>query len=203
MQEILPGVWHWTTPHPRIKIRVSSYYLRDAGAVLDPLAPEDGGIGFFEGRDLDQVILTNRHHSRQAGLLRERFGATIRVPRAGLHEFEGSDLQVVPYDAGDEVAPGVHAHALAAICPDDDVLHVSAGLGALAFADGIITHEGRIAFVPDHLMDEPEQVKAATFERLRELLELDFDALLFAHGDPIASGGRDALQTFVDSAGAA
>ena len=34
-------------------------------------------------------------------------------------------------------------------------------------------------------------------ERLVELLELEFDALLFAHSDPIVSGGRDQLEAFV------
>jgi hypothetical protein len=179
---------------------VSSHYLRDAGAALDPRLPEEGGLDWFRDRPLERVILTNRHHSRDAAALRDAYGATILVPRAGLHEFEGSDLEVEPYDAGDEVAPGVRAHALAAICPDDDVLHVSAGRGALAFADGIVSREGRITFVPDFLMDEPDQVKRRTHERLRELLSLDFDALLFAHGEPIASGGRDALQAFVDAA---
>ena len=202
MEEILPGVWHWTAEHPRIHIPVSSYYLRDAGTALDPLLPPGEGLAFFEGRDLDRVVLTNRHHRRHAPELRERFGVPVLVPRAGLHEFEGSGLEVEAYDPDSEVAPGVRALELGAICPDDDVLHISAGTGALAFADGLISHEGRVAFVPDHLMDEPEHVKARTFARLRELLELDFDALLFAHGDPIASGGRDALAAFAESGGA-
>ncbi len=47
-------------------------------------------------------------------------------------------------------------------------------------------------------MRDPEQVKQATRARVRELLELDFDALLFAHGLPIASGGKDALRSFLD-----
>ena len=31
----------------------------------------------------------------------------------------------------------------------------------------------------------------------RELLELDFDRLLLAHGEPLASGARAALREFV------
>ena len=46
MDEILPGVWHWTAEHPNIHQRVSSYYLEDAGAVVDPLLPE-GGVEAF------------------------------------------------------------------------------------------------------------------------------------------------------------
>jgi hypothetical protein len=196
MDEILPGVWHWTAMHPNIHMRVSSYSLEDAGAVLDPLLPE-GGVDAFGDWAVQRVILTCRHHRRDSSKLREHFGATVLVPRNGLHEFEGGDLEVEPYDPGDELSPGVRAHRLEAISPDDEVLHVHAGLGALAFADGLLTHEGRIAFMPDSLMDEPEQVRATTVQRLHELLELDFDALLFAHGEPIPSGGRDRLVEFI------
>jgi CRP-like cAMP-binding protein len=60
---------------------------------------------------------------------------------------------------------------------------------------------GEIAFMSDDLMDEPDTVRARTLARLPELLELDFDALLFAHGEPIPSGGRDALAAFIRSQG--
>lgn len=199
MDEILPGVWHWTTMHPRIGAEVSSYYLEDAGAVLDPLLPE-GGVDAFGDWALQKVILSCRHHARDAKAIQDARGATVLVPRPGLHEYEDSDLDVEPYDPDEEIAPGVRAHALAAIAPDDFVLHVATGLGALAFADGVVNMDG-IGFVGDSLMDDPERVKARTFERLHELIQLDFDALLFAHGDPVTTGGRDALQRFIDASG--
>jgi hypothetical protein len=201
MNEILPGVWHWTAEHPNIHSRVSSYYLEDAAVALDPMLPEDGGLDAFGDWRIEQVILTCRHHLRDAVEVAGRDGARIRVPRNGLHEFEGRDVEVEPYDPEGEIAPGVRVHRLEAISPDDEVLHVHAGLGALAFADGLIRYQGRIGFVPDGLMDDPPTVKARTFERLRELVELDFDALLFAHGEPLPSGGRDALRDFIATQG--
>lgn len=198
MREILPGVWHWTTEHPDIHQDVSSYYLEDAGAVLDPLLPE-GGTDAFGDWAVQQVILTNRLHTRHAPDLHDRFGSAIRVPRAGLSHFQGKAFAVEPYDPGDEIAPGVRSLELAAISPDDGVLHIHTGRGALHFADGLLNVGGELALMPDELMDDPEQVKEKTFARLRELLECDFDALLFAHSDPIPSGGRDQLAAFVDS----
>lgn len=184
MNEILPGIWHWTAEHPDIQQEVSSYYLEDADAALDPIDPDLEGV--------ERVILTNRLHRRDAFKLR----APVYVPEAGLHAFEGIDVET--YRPGDEVAPGVRAHGLAAIAPDDGVLHIGTGRGALHFADGLLVRGGELAFMPDELMDDPPAVKAKTMKRLVELLELEFDALLFAHSDPIVSGGRAQLEAFVD-----
>jgi hypothetical protein len=35
-------------------------------------------------------------------------------------------------------------------------------------------------------------------ESLRQLLDLDFDHLFFAHGDPLIGGGKTALRQFLD-----
>ena len=68
-------------------------------------------------------MLTNRHHYREADALVAEFGSRCYCPRPGLHEFEGDERAVEPFDPGDELAPGLAAHVLGAICPDDIVLH--------------------------------------------------------------------------------
>jgi hypothetical protein len=140
-------------------------------------------------------VLTVRHHTRSAPAL----GVPIFVHRSGLHELEGPDLDVRGYDAGDEIAPGVRVLAFGRICPDDAVLHIDAGPGVLAFGDGIVNYGG-IGHPPDqYIGDDPEAVKADIVEGLVPLLDEDFDALLFAHGEPIAGGGRAMLREFVAS----
>jgi hypothetical protein len=100
---------------------------------------------------------------------------------------------------GDEVADGVTALELGVLTPEDTVFHIDAGPGALLFADGLIRSDGELAFVPDSLMgDDPEGVKAGLRERLAALAARDdFDVLLFAHGEPLRSGGQAALQAFL------
>jgi glyoxylase-like metal-dependent hydrolase (beta-lactamase superfamily II) len=186
MREILPGVWHWSAEHPGIHQAVSSYYLAESGTALDPIDP--GQLG---DRPVRQVVLTNRLHSRDAAEL----AVPIRAPAAGLGNFDDKPFGVEPYAPGDELAPGVRALELAAIAPDDGVLYLEGK--ALHFADGLLVRGGELALMPDELMDDPTAVKARTFERLDELLELDFDALLFAHSDPIPTGGRAQLEAFV------
>jgi hypothetical protein len=45
--------------------------------------------------------------------------------------------------------------------------------------------------------DDPAAVRAGLRWSLRRLLELDFDSLLFEHGEPLVGGGRVALKEFV------
>lgn len=194
MEEILPGVHHWRAPHPDIGLEVDSYYLADAQTVLDPLLPDGATPADLPG-EVRHVVLTIGLHTRTA----PAFGLPLRVAGEGLHRLEGRGRDVEPFGDGDEPAPGVVAHRLGAIAPDDYVLHIATGPGLLAFGDGLVSYDG-IRYVPDHLMgDDPEGVKRATLDALEPLLALEFDGLLFAHGTPIPSAGKAALRSFVDA----
>lgn len=196
MKEIVPGIWHWVETHPRIKVPVSSYYLPAERVVIDPLAPS-AGLDFFEehGAPTD-VLLTNRHHYRSSGEFVERFGATVRCVREGMHEFTHGEV-VEPFEFGDELPGGVVAHRVGAICPDETALFIPAR-EALAVADGAVRMEqaGGLGFVPDFLMDDPERTKEGLRASYRGLAELEFRHLLLAHGEPITDTGRDALAAF-------
>ncbi len=118
MNEILAGITHWTTYHPAISTRVSSYHVAPAGIVVDPLLPEEG-LPFRP----DAVVLTSGLHTRDAG----SFGVPVRAPREGLEP-----------------------------------------------------HRRREAF--------------------SGLLSLEFDSLLFAHGEPLVGGGKKALRRLIEAA---
>ncbi|HEV2075137.1 MAG TPA: hypothetical protein VGR10_02765 [Thermoleophilaceae bacterium] len=202
MQEILSGIHHWSAPHPKIKIRVSSYHLVAAGVVLDPIMPEDGNLDRLVESDPrpGQIVLTNRHHYRHGDDFREALGGIpVRVSRPGLHEFEGGPA-VEPFEFGDELAPGVTAIEIGGICPDDTALHIDAAGGTIAIADAVIRPPGGgpLSFVPDQLMGDPDRDKRALRESLRKLLDHDFENLLLAHGEPVVGGGREALREFLD-----
>jgi hypothetical protein len=200
VEEIAPGIWHWTAEHPRWGIVVHSYYLPEERVAIDPLASSEILDRLEELGPPTDVLLTNRHHYRSSGELAARFGAIVRCVREGMHEFTKGEA-VEPFDVGDELTGGVVAHRVGAICPDETALHVPARR-ALALADGAIRAEpgGPLAFVPDRLMDEPEQTKAALRAAYRRLAdELDFDHLLLAHGEPFVGDGREALRAFAAS----
>jgi glyoxylase-like metal-dependent hydrolase (beta-lactamase superfamily II) len=190
MQEITRGIHHWSARHPKIGIEVSSYWLPELGVLIDPVAvPEE-----VEG--VDEILLSNRHHRRDSLSARERFGATVRAPRVGMHEF-GADEQIEPYDFGDTLAGGgVTVYEVGGICPDEAAFHIPS-VGALSVADGVMHYDDELDFVTDDLMDEPELTKErlrAAYARLVD--ELEFEHLLLAHGDPVVGAGRDRLRAF-------
>ena len=196
MEEVAPGIWHWAAVHPRIKIEVSSYYLPAERVLIDPIAPSEGLDWFAEQGPPTDVLLTNRHHYRSSALFAERFGVTVHCVREGMHEFRGGE-QVEPFAFGDELAGGVIAYAVGAICPDETALHIPAR-DALALADGAVRWRagGPLAFVPDRFMDEPTETKEGLRESYRRLARLDFQHLLLAHGEPFIGAGRKMLAAF-------
>jgi hypothetical protein len=197
MREILPGILHWKAVHPNLRIKVSSYYAEPARALIDPMAPPEA-LEMLDERDPpERILLTNRHHLRDSGLLRERFGCPILCNENGLHEFEGGP-DVEGFAFGEEVAPGIEALEVDVLCPEETALLIRHGEGALAVADGLINYGG-IGFVPDELMgSHPSEVRRGLLAAYAGLLDQPFGAILFAHGEPLPSGGKEALRDFVE-----
>jgi len=200
MDEVLPGVLHWTTFHEGIGAPVHSHFYVEGSALFDPRVPAEGLDDVARHGRPETILLSNHHHLRHAERFAQRFDCPIKVQRSGLHEFAGGGPDVLPFDFGDTVAPGVTALEVGALTPEDTAFHVAAGPGALLFADALIRDRaGQLTYVPGALMgDDPEAVRTGLTAALERLLERDdFDALLFAHGDPVAEGGRERLAAFV------
>lgn len=200
VRELAPGLWHWTAWHERIGAEVGSHYLAAEGVLIDPMIPPEGLDWFREHGAPQHLLLSNRHHDRHAWRLREEFGCTVHCIRNGLYELEGRG-PVEPFDFGDELPGGVIVHEVDVICPDETALYIPAHR-ALACADGVVRWRGgeELTFVPDQLMDDPVETKQGLRDAYQRLLDVDFDILLLAHGDPVVEGAREALRAFVENA---
>ncbi len=196
MRQVAPGIVHWTAKHPRIGIEVSSYLLVASGVLLDPLPPAAGFDALAEWGEPRMVVLTNRHHHRAAAEAAERFGIPVRVSEPGVGE-ASQHVAVQPFAWDEELAPGVRALEVGAICPDESAVLFTTE-HALACADGVIRMgDGPLQFVPDQLIgDDPETVKAGLRDAYLRLLDLPFEHLLLAHGDPVIGNGHEALAAF-------
>lgn len=200
MIEIAPGLWHWTARRESIGTEVSSYYLEFERVMIDPMIPREGLEWLERHGPPEHAILTNRHHDRDSWRLREAFGCTVHCISNGVYELDGRG-EVEAFEFGDQLPGGISVQEVDSICPDETALHIPRHR-ALACADGVVRWQAgdELQFVPDFLMDEPEQTKRGLRTAYRALLDLDFDLLLLAHGDPVVGGARDALRTFVDGA---
>ena len=204
MREVLPGVYHWTAIHPNIGMEVSSYWLDDAGVLIDPLTPPDVGIEWFADRPTppSAIVLSNRHHYRHSGEFTARFGCPVLCVRAGMHEFTDGE-PVSAFDPGDTLPGGLLAVEIGAICPDDMALYLPSAR-AIWFADGLVRAgpDGELGFVPDSLMDDPPETKRGLLDSFeRALRELDFEHVLLAHGGPVIGDGRQRLETLISAGG--
>ncbi len=200
MDEIAPGIHHWTAHHEGIGMTVHSYALVVDGSLslVDPMLPPEGLDAFRGELEPRRILLTNRHHLRHSDRFVAEFGCEVLCHEAGLHEFGDSDPPVRGFAFGDEVAPGIVALEIGAITPEETAFHARPAR-SVSLADVVIEiGDGTLRFVPDELLgDDPESEKREMRESLRRLLDADFDHLLMAHGDPIVVDGKRALAAFV------
>jgi hypothetical protein len=201
MREILPGLFHWTTFHEPIRARVSSYWVEPAAIVIDPKVPEEGIEAAWADRPPpEQVVLTSGLHHRDAPAFMEAFDIPVRAARDAIERLAGR-LEILPFRDGEEIAPGVTGIEIGVLAADESALHITGvGEGALALADAIHHYGGALGFFSDDLLGaHPDRVKEGLKNRLRAQLAREFDALLFAHGDPLPHRGKRALRDFVTS----
>ena len=201
MNEIVPGVLHWTALHPNIRIDVSSYLVTSSGTLIDPLLPDDD-VSHLGDHRIERIILTNRHHSRSSEAIAREHGCPILCHEAGLHRFADEPYDIEGFSWGDELAPGITALEVDAICPEETALRIDLDGGLLSIADAVMRYEEDLHFVPErYLVDDPKDapaVKVAIREAFGRLLDEPFDSLLFAHGNPLIGGGKEALRDFVE-----
>ncbi|MGH7571446.1 MAG: hypothetical protein ACREMK_06335 [Gemmatimonadota bacterium] len=201
MNEILPGVFHWTTHHEAIGAPVHSYWLEDAngGVLVDPSVPEEGMAWFQDRRTPHDILLTNRHHYRHSGRFVEAFGSRVHCHRAGMHEFTKGEA-VTPFEFGESFPNGFLAVELGVLCPEETAFHTVRDGGVLFLGDSVVRWGSDLGFVPEeHLGDDPPAIKKGIRESLARILdEREFRHVCLAHGEPILNDGATRLRAFAE-----
>lgn len=202
MNEVLPGVYHWSTHHEKLGAPVHSCYLEDpeGGVLVDPRVPEEGLEWFRGKREAHDILLTNRHHYRHSDRFAEAFKSTVRCHGAGMHEFTKGEA-VTPFAFGDVFPNGFLAVEVGVLCPEETAFHTVREGGILFVGDAVVRWNGDLGFVPEeHLGDDPSAVKKGICASLARLLdEREFRHLFMAHGAPILDKGSERLRAFVEA----
>ena len=198
MEELRPGLWTWTAPHPDWTPEqggpegwerdVRSYALAANGVLVlfDPLSPPSAIEELAAGKSV-AVLLTCPWHQRSAASLVERLGAVVHAPEVDLDQVE---VSAQPYRLGDRLPGGVEPREGA--YKSEALLWIPAHR-ALVAGDALLGSERGVRVQPDSWLEEG-MTPTALRDRLRLLLELPLGLLLPTHGDPLTEDARGELE---------
>jgi glyoxylase-like metal-dependent hydrolase (beta-lactamase superfamily II) len=214
VQEIAPGLWHWSAKHPEWKPEsrgsgegwdeiVSSYAVvtdDDALALIDPLVPRDEPDRFWDALDRDveahgppAILITVFWHARSAHEIAERYpGATIWAPADTPAEVAERLESPNMYAAGDTLPGGIRAHAVSRL--GEMVLYLPSH-NAVAFGDVVL--DG-VRLCPDSWLPN-DMTRRDVADTLRPLLELEVDLLLLTHGGPVTDRTQEKLESALEA----
>ena len=200
MEELRPGLWTWTAPHPSWTPEADGWdqvvrsYALDAGdslVLLDPLV-EVADVEELADRRPVVVILTCHWHRRSAPELVQALDAVVHAPPTQTREIE---IATIPYQVGDDLPGDVEPQPGG--YSDECTLWLREHA---ALVTGDVFLGGSQGF---HVQPDSWLADGFTHESLREqlapLVELPVEMLLPTHGDPILEGAHEALEHALDS----
>ena len=187
--EIVPGLRRWSASHEEWNEEVGSVAVATAdGLVLiDPIAPPAA---------LERpahVLLTVYWHGRAAGGLG---AARVWAPRRSAGPLRTREISVTdPFRAGDALPGGIQAFQTPRV---SEVAYWLPEHRALVVGDVLLGAGAKPNATADVLRLCPERwLGAGTHDdlraMLRPLLDLPLERILVSHGDPVLTGGRQAL----------
>ena len=170
----------WTAWHEEWKQDVGSLALEtsDGLVLIDPLDPP------AELRSPQHVLITVYWHGRSTKDVDAKHVWASTRSAAPLHN-RGIDVTDV-FRAGDELPAGIRAYQTART---SEVVYWLPEQRALAVGDVLLGSPLRLC--PERWLGKQtlDDLRAA----LQPLLELPVDRVLVSHGEPVLSGGREAL----------
>ena len=187
--EIAPGLWRWTAPHPEWEPDaepespgdwpqlVGSVQFESRGGIVvfvDPqLPPRPAALWAWadervRGRPVF-VVTTVEWHDRSRDAFLERYAAVDVAPR---------DIELLPFPGLGETMVWIPAHRT--LVPGDRIIGARGG-GLRLCTESWLRHL-------------PEKPRLADLRaQLEPLLALPVERVLVSHGQPVLSGGAEAL----------
>jgi hypothetical protein len=206
MDEVAPGIWRWTAPHPQWRPDVEwgqevasfAFAVDETLVLVDPLVPD--GVwerldALVEERASVAALITIPYHVRSSGDVLARYGAKASVwghPAAARKLRDGSALR--PIEPGAPLPGSAQAFAIGSPRRQEMPLWFPSHR-ALAFGDAVVGVDGTLRVW--EVVDTPKREAwyrdrfVPTFE---PLLGLEIESVLVTHGPPVIGGGREALR---------
>ena len=190
-QELRPGLYRWTAPHPDFEpdpepdspadwpeqVGCVAYQGPEALVLIDPLVPEELWPALdrlVEGRPVT-VLTTIAFHARSGDAVVKRYDASARLTRG---------VEMIRIPRAGEAMVWIPEHA--ALVPGDRILGGREG--------GLrVCPDSWLSYLPSGITGEELR------EALRPLLQLPIELVLVSHGEPVLAAGRDELERALSS----
>jgi hypothetical protein len=167
--------------------------------LIDPLLPEHGQDAVLDvldeqAGDRVAIVISVPYHVRSSEALHKRYDATIHGHKAAAKRLT-SKRAFPEIEPGAPLPGGVTAHQIGRPKRHEMPLHVPSH-DALVFGDAVVEVDGALkVWASDKIDAKVKRFYAERFNpTLEPLLELDFDAVLATHGEPLMSGGKRKLR---------
>jgi hypothetical protein len=185
IHDVAPGLWLWRTTHPAWRPEldwpehVTSTCVESGGevAVLDALAPPEGSEAWqrLEASPPTLAVVLKPDHVRDVDLFVRRFGTRAFGPWL-FFAGDAPETELEPLEPGMELPGGLVTlfdarwrNETPAWLPEQK---------ALVFADALTAPEGELRIWNTRQLDRARAV-------FREYLELPFEQVIVAHGEPL------------------
>jgi hypothetical protein len=209
MEKLMEGLWRWTARHPEwhpgefgAEVACFAAQAGDTTLLIDPLLPShpqpvldvvDEQLG-----DRLAILITIPYHVRSSEELWRRYrneADTTIHGHAACAKRLADESGFRPIDTDEELPGGVTAHPIGKPRRYETPLHLPSH-GALVFGDAVAEWDGRLrVWAADKVDAKVERFYRERFNpTLEPLLDLDFDAVLSTHGEPVLDGGKQELR---------
>lgn len=190
LQEIVPGLWSWSSLHEEWKVDFSccAWKGTDGLVLIDPVELDSSCQARLEqvARPI-AILLTNQNHERDADAFRRRYGIKVHVHRDAV-----PGIEITPdefFCDGAIVPGGLKVVHLPGTCPSESAFFSDANGGMVLAGDVVMNGKDGLVFLPDDYCQDGKLNRVST----RRLLDLQFETLTVAHGKPISPNARAQL----------
>jgi glyoxylase-like metal-dependent hydrolase (beta-lactamase superfamily II) len=195
LRAVSRSLFGWASFHPQWKVDFNSYALKTAEGVvfIDPLKPEPDIITKLEalGEPI-AILLTNAHHDRDADWFRKQYEIQVYA-----HEKAKADcdtkIDILLMD-GERLPGAIKAVHMPGSSAGETAYYARSGGGIVLLGDTLMNQRDKgLTLLPEpYIEDKKQAVKS-----LHRLLNLNFNIITFAHGDPIVQNARNEIEKFL------
>ena len=172
-----------------------SYALKTPEGVIfvDPMKPSPEVLAKLEAwGDPVAVFLTNADHDRDSDWFRKNYEIQIYAHERAQVDCD-TKIDVLVVD-NEKLPGGVKAIPLLGTTSGGLAYHSKQSGGILMIGDALLNLTGKgLSLLPEQYLEDRKQVLLS----LHKLLDLNFSIVTFAHGDPLVSNAKAAVEKFL------